>query len=295
MGDGMRIMRQPESGARLRRGAATQVIAVSGGKGGVGKTTLSVNLGAALARSGQQVLLLDGDLSLANIDVQLGLTPRYTLEHVLKGERTLAEILQPAGERLHVVPAASGVGRMARLSNAEHAAIVHAFATLPHRYDTLLVDTAAGLGEQVLQLASAAAHVLIVLCDEPASLTDAYGLIKVLSRDCGVRRFQVLANRVAHGDSGELLFRRLQKVTDRYLDAHLAYAGEVPEDPLLIKAVRAQRAVVNAYPGSPAARALQALAAKVTGWSPPEAASGRIEFFFERLQAQRERRLQVVK
>ena len=170
-----------------------------------------------------------------------------------------------------------------------------AFATLPQHYDTLLVDTAAGLGEQVLQLAAAAAHVLVVLCDEPASLTDAYGLIKVLSRECGVRRFQVLANRVAHGDSGELLFRRLQKVTDRYLDAHLGYAGEVPDDPMLLKAVRAQRAVVNAYPGSPSARALQKLATKVGEWSLPAAGSGRIEFFFERLQAQRERRLQVVK
>lgn len=288
-------MLQPEAGSRLKKGPATQVIAVSGGKGGIGKTTLAVNLGAALARSGKQVLLLDGDLGLANIDVQLGLTPRYTLEHVLNGERTLAEILQPAGERLQVVPAASGAARMARLSSAEHAAIVRAFATLPQAFDTLLVDTAAGLGEQVLQLASAAAHVLIVLCDEPASLTDAYGLIKVLSRECGVRNFQVLANRVPQGDSGEPLFRRLQKVTDRYLDAHLSFAGEVPDDPMLLKAVRAQRAVVNAYPGSPAARALQRLAGRIGDWAPPDSGGGRIEFFFERLHAQRGRRLQVVK
>ena len=184
---------------------------------------------------------------------------------------------------------------MARLTAAEHTAIVHAFATLPQPFDTLLVDTAAGIGEQVLQLAAAAAHVLIVLCDEPASLTDAYGLIKVLSRDCGVHRFQVLANRVAHGDSGEALFRRLQKVTDRYLDVHLQFAGEIPEDPLLIKAVRSQRAVVHAYPGSPSARALARLAASAGDWVQPVAASGRIEFFFERLHAQRERRLQVVK
>jgi flagellar biosynthesis protein FlhG len=288
-------MRQPDTANRLRKAPVTQVIAVSGGKGGVGKTTLAVNLGAALAQSGQRVLLLDGDLGLANIDVHLGLTPRYTLQHVLSGERTLAEVIQPVGERLHVVPAASGVARMARLSSAEHAAVVQAFATLPQSFDTLLVDTAAGIGEQVLQLAAAAAHVLIVLCDEPASLTDAYGLIKVLSRDCGVRRFQVLANRVAQGDSGEALFRRLQTVTDRYLDVQLQYAGEIPEDPLLIKAVRSQRAVVQAYPGSPAARALTRLAGRTRDWVQPVAGSGRIEFFFERLHAQRERRLQVVK
>lgn len=288
-------MRQPDSAMRLKKHTTTQVIAVSGGKGGVGKTTLSINLGAALAHSGQRVLLLDGDFGLANIDVQLGLTPRYTLQHVLSGERTLAEIIQPVGERLHVVPAASGVASMARLSSAEHAAIIQAFANLPQSFDTLLVDTAAGIGEQVLQMAAAAAHVLIVLCDEPSSLTDAYGLIKVLSRDCGVRRFQVLANRIAHGESGEALFRRLQKVTDRYLEVQLQYAGEVPEDPLLNKAVRSQRAVVRAYPGSPAARSLSRIAARTLEWTQPDAASGRIEFFFERLNANRARRLRVVK
>lgn len=288
-------MQRPDSAMRLKKNPATQVIAVSGGKGGVGKTTLSVNLGAALAQAGQRVLLLDGDFGLANIDVQLGLTPRYTLQHLLAGERTLAEIIQPVGERLHVVPAASGVAGMARLSSAEHAAVVQAFATLPQSFDTLLVDTAAGIGEQVLQLAAAAAHVLVVLCDEPASLTDAYGLIKVLSRDCGVRDFQVLANRVAHGESGEALFRRLQKVTDRYLDVQLQYAGEVPEDPLLIKAVRAQRAVVQAYPGSPSARALSRVAARAREWARPGTGNGRIEFFFERLHATREPRLRVVK
>jgi len=287
-------MQQPDHSRNLKK-STTQVIAVSGGKGGVGKTTLAVNLGAALANAGQRVLLLDGDFGLANIDVQLGLTPRYTLQHVLSGERTLAEIIQPVSERLYVVPSASGVASMARLSTTEHAAIVQAFATLPQSFDTLLVDTAAGIGEQVLQLASAAAHVLIVLCDEPASLTDAYGLIKVLGRDCGVRRFQILSNRVSHGESGEMLFRRLQKVTDRYLDVQLQYAGEVPEDPLLVKAVRSQRAVVQAYPGSPSARALSLLAARTREWRLPSAGTGRIEFFFERLQANRERRLQVVK
>ena len=288
-------MRQPDRIVRLSKAAATRVVAVSGGKGGVGKTALTVNLGASLAQAGQRVLLLDGDLGLANIDVQLGLMPRHTLQHVLCGERQLAEIIQPAGDGLHVVPGASGVAHMARLGGSEHAAIVRAFATLPESFDTLLVDTAAGLGDQVLQLAAAAGHVLIVLCDEPASLTDAYGLIKVLSRDCGVRNFHVLTNRVAAGESGEAPYRRLQKVTDRYLDVHLQYAGEVPEDPLMAKAIRLQRAVVRAYPGSPSARALARAAARIGDWPQPAAASGRIEFFFERLQAQRERRLQVVK
>ncbi len=239
---------QPHNSAA--RTAPVQVIAVSGGKGGVGKTTVSVNLAAAMAAAGRRVLLLDGDLGLANVDVLLGLTPRYTLQQVVSGERRLEEVLVDARPNLRVAPAASGVSRMANLDAASHAAIVHAFATLPERFDTLIVDTAAGIGDSVQRFTAAAQHVLVVLRDEPASLTDAYALIKVLSRDNGVRRFRVLVNMMREGASGELLFRRLQRVTDRYLDVQLEYAGDLPEDRQLLKAVRAQRTVIEAFPNS---------------------------------------------
>jgi flagellar biosynthesis protein FlhG len=274
---------------------ATRTIAVTGGKGGVGKTSMAVNLAAALAQKGERVLLLDGDLGLANIDVQLGLTPHYTLQHVLSGERELCEIVQCAAERLFVIPAASGVARMARLTPTEQAAIIQAFASLTDRFDTLIIDTAAGIGDSVLQFAAAAEQVLVVLCDEPASLTDAYGLIKVLNRECGVKRCQVLTNRTMDAADGDLLFRRLQRVTDRYLEVQLLHLGDVPDDPLLIKANRSQRTLLSAYPGAPASRALARLAAQIQRWPRCATSSGRIEFFFERLHAQRGRRLQVVK
>lgn len=267
------------------RTAPVQVIAVSGGKGGVGKTTVSVNLAAAMAAAGRRVLLLDGDLGLANVDVLLGLTPRYTLQQVVSGERRLEEVLVDARPNLRVAPASSGVSRMANLDTASHAAIVHAFATLPERFDTLIVDTAAGIGDSVQRFTAAAQHVLVVLRDEPASLTDAYALIKVLSRDNGVRRFRVLVNMMREGASGELLFRRLQRVTDRYLDVQLEYAGDLPEDRQLLKAVRAQRTVIEAFPNSVAARALRQLATRIREWPAPDAPSGRLEFFFERLLA----------
>ncbi len=274
---------QPHNSAA--RTAPVQVIAVSGGKGGVGKTTVSVNLAAAMAAAGRRVLLLDGDLGLANVDVLLGLTPRYTLQQVVSGERRLEEVLVDARPNLRVAPAASGVSRMANLDAASHAAIVHAFATLPERFDTLIVDTAAGIGDSVQRFTAAAQHVLVVLRDEPASLTDAYALIKVLSRDNGVRRFRVLVNMMREGASGELLFRRLQRVTDRYLDVQLEYAGDLPEDRQLLKAVRAQRTVIEAFPNSVAARALRQLATRMREWPAPDAPSGRLEFFFERLLA----------
>lgn len=284
----------PEQRNHTKAGRTVQTIAVTGGKGGIGKSSVSINLATALAQTGQRVLLLDGDLGLANVDVLLGLTPRFTIENVLSGERGLEEILLTTRDGVQVVPAASGVSRMAELSATEHAAIVRGFATLPHNFDVLIVDTAAGIGEQVRRFSEAAQQLIVVLCDEPASLTDAYALIKVLSRDHGLRRFQVLANKVRAGQ-GELLFQRLQRVTDRYIDVSLQYAGEIPDDKLLHKSLKAQRAVVEAYPGSPAARALKLLARQCRQWPQQQGQGGRLEFFFERLFTAPQPRLKVVK
>src|SRR5579863_7837383 len=190
----------------MELGAPVQVIAVSGGKGGTGKTSVAVNLATALAQMGRKIMLLDGDLGLANVDVLLGLTPRYTLEHVLKGERTLEEVILHTGSGVRVVPASSGVARMAMLSATEQSGIVQAFSTLPGALDVLIVDTAAGIGEQVLHFCQAAQQVLVVLRDEPTSLTDAYALIKLLSRDRGVHQIRVVTNLTRHADQGQMAF-----------------------------------------------------------------------------------------
>src|SRR6187549_2404309 len=149
-----------------------QVIAVTGGKGGVGKTSVAVNLAAALAEQGKRVLLLDGDLGLANVDVLLGLTPKHTLEHVLDGRCTLEEAVVQAPAGFSVIPGASGVSRMAELSTSEHLGLVQAFSHLTAGLDVLIVDTAAGISDSVRQFCQAAQHVLLVVRDEPASLTD---------------------------------------------------------------------------------------------------------------------------
>lgn len=260
-----------------------QVIAVTGGKGGVGKTCVAVNLAAALAAQHRRVLLLDGDLGLANADVQLGVTPRHTLEHVLDGRCTLEEAVidTPAGFRL--IPAASGVARLASLTTAEHLGLVQAFSHLTLGLDTLIVDTAAGIADSVRQFCQAAQHVLVVVNDEPASLTDAYALIKVLHRTHGLGRFHVLANRTPAGASGEMLFRKLERVTDRFLDVVLEYAGEIPEDSFVRSAVRTQRCVVGAYPSCAASRAFTRLATRATRWGAAHSPRGNIEFFIERL------------
>ena len=218
----MRSAEKPLAGAKLRGlGEPVQVIAVTGGKGGVGKTSISVNLAAALAAAGRRVMLLDGDLGLANVDVFLGLSPRYTLAHVLAGERTLDEILIEAPQGFKVVPAASGLARLANLDAAAHLALVQAFSSLAARLDALIIDTAAGIAHGVTQFSQAAQHVLVVICDEPASLTDAYALVKVLSRQHGVSRFRVVANMTRSPGAGSELFRRFERVTGRFLDVVL--------------------------------------------------------------------------
>ncbi len=270
----------------LRKMASPQpvrVIAITSGKGGVGKTNVSVNLGVALADSGKDVVLMDADLGLANVDVMLGLQSVYNLSHVIEGERALDEIIISGPSGIKIVPASSGVEKMGSLTGAEHAGLIRAFSELSFRLDVLLVDTAAGISDSVISFSRASQEVVIVVCDEPASITDAYALIKLLSREYGVFRFRILANMTHSAQEGHELFRKISRVTDQYLDVMLDYMGSVPYDEYLRKAVRRQRAVVQAYPRSRAAQAFKNLARKADNWHAPERAGGHLEFFVERL------------
>ena len=271
-----------------------RVIAVTGGKGGVGKTTVSVNLATGLANAGRRVVLLDGDLGLANVDVLLGLSPRYTLAHVLNGERTLDEIMVTAKQGFKIVPAASGAANLAGMGGAGHLSLVQAFSSIATRLDVLIIDTAAGIAPGVLQFSQAAQHVLVVVTDEPASITDAYALIKVLSRDHDVRRFRVVANMSrAHGE-GETLFNKLERVTSRFLDVILDYSGEIPDDEYLRRAIKLQRPVLDVHPASPSGRAFKKLAAAADTWPVPAGPRGNLEFFVERLVRRPAAQLEVV-
>jgi len=268
---------------RLVAPRPVRVVAVTGGKGGVGKTNVSVNLAIALAELERRVMLLDADLGLANVDVVLGLHPPYDLSHVIRGERELQEVVMQGPGGIQVIPGASGVRQMAALSEAEHAGLIQAFSDLGADLDTLVVDTAAGISDTVISFARAAHEVLVVVCDEPASLTDAYAIIKLLNRDHGQSRFRVLANMVQSNQEGHELYNKLCRVTDRYLDVMLGYMGCIPHDEALRKAVRGQRAVVQAYPRSRVAQAFRSLARKIDALPMPMGANGQLQFFVERL------------
>lgn len=260
-----------------------QVIAVTGGKGGVGKTNCSVNMAIAMAAEGRNVLLMDADLGLANVDVLLGLRPMYNLSHVLDGVCTLedAVIIGPHG--VQIIPASSGIKRMAELGPMEHAGIIQAFSEFKRPVDTLIIDTAAGISDSVISFSQASQHVLVVVCDEPASMTDAYALIKVLNQTSSVDHFHVISNMVRSAQQGRELFEKLMAVTDKFLDVNMNYLGMVPQDDYLKKAIQRRMSVIDAYPGAPSALAFKKLIAQVEKLGIPDGPRGNLEFFIERL------------
>ena len=268
---------------KMKKMNPVRVIAVTSGKGGVGKTNLSVNLGLALSELGRRVALLDADMGLANVDVLLGMYPKFNLSHVLKGEKTLNEIIVQGPAGLQVIPAASGLQHMSDLSTVEQAAIIRAFSDFNQDLDVLIVDTAAGISPSVVNFARACQEVIVVVCDEPTSLTDAYAFIKLLNRDYGLSRFHILANMVQSNQQGQALFQKLTKVTDRYLDVTLNYAGTIPYDDYLRKAVQQQNPVLLEYPRSKASLAMKNIARQINSWPLKAQAGGYLEFFVERM------------
>ena len=272
-----------QSLASAAAAGGTRVIAVTSGKGGVGKTTVSINLAVALRQFGHEVLLLDADLGLANVDVLLGLTPARSLAEVVSGDCELAEVILPGPAGIGIVPAASGIQRMAELDVRERAGIIGAFSELERKLDFMVVDTAAGIAANTLEFCDASHEVLVVVCDDPASLTDSYATIKVLNQRSGRNRFRVLVNQVQDEPAAVRLFTRLLEVTDRYLDVGLDFAGQVPYDPRIGQAARRRRCLLEVAADGPAGRAFKNLARTTDNWPRPRWASGRMEFFVERM------------
>jgi len=231
--------------------ASPRVISISSGKGGVGKTFTAVHLAAHAARNGQKVLLIDADLGLANVDVMLGLNASGTMRNLLSGDTALGDLIMPCSQGFDVLPGGSGMYELTSLNVSEQQIILDSLREAGRQYDLILIDTAAGIGENVLYFASAAETALVVLTPDPTSLTDAYALIKVLSRQRDVRRFMILINQTDEID-GHITFKRLLSVTDRYLDVYLDYVGHVPQHSAVRKAIQQQRLLgesdANVYP-----------------------------------------------
>ncbi|MGN0916123.1 MAG: MinD/ParA family protein [Succinivibrio sp.] len=260
-----------------------KVITVTGGKGGVGKSSVSLNIAVALCQMGKKVMIFDADLGLANIDVMLGLKVDKNLGHVLSGECELKDILQTGPHGLRIVPASSGLKQMVELSVEQHAGLIRAFSSLKEDIDYFIVDTAAGISDMVLSFCRAAQDVLMVVCNEPTSVADAYAQMKVLSRDYGVKKFKIIGNQLHSLDEGKLMYQKLVTVTERFIDATLELVACIPVDMNMRKAIRQRSCVVDVFPTSPASRAFKTLASRITTWPIPEVAGGHLEFFVENL------------
>lgn len=238
----------------------TRVLSVASGKGGVGKSNLSVNLAIALAQSGERVIVMDADMSLANVDVLLGLSPQHTLLDVLLGQKQLIEVLMPGPGNIRIIPATSGIRRLAEMTEEETQRLVVQLNKLAPYVDTLIVDTAAGIAPSVVQFCRAADQVLVVVLDEPTSVTDAYALIKVLVTEYGVQNIQIVTNMVDGDFQGQILFEKLKTATSQFFNFTPQYLGFIPRDTALRQAVRRQKAVLLDNPSAPASKAIVELA-----------------------------------
>ncbi len=258
-----------------------RVIAITSGKGGVGKTNITANLAYLLSQMKKKALILDADMGLANIDLILGLTPPYNLYHVLKGERTLAETLIHGPGGMMILPSASGILEMADLSRGQKLTLLDELNTLKEDLDFMLIDTAAGIASNVMYFNAAAKEIIVVASGELTSLTDAYALIKVLYQRHAKKRFRLLVNMVKTPAEAKEVYRKLSQATDHFLNLSIEYLGYVVQDEKLSDAVRQQRAMAEIYPQAPASKCLLAVAEKLCREKPENDGNGSMQFFWE--------------
>ncbi len=241
----------------------SKTIAVTSGKGGVGKTLTTVHLAMAARRMGYDVMILDGDLGLANVDVVLGLHARYTLQDVLDGQVDINEIVLSGPMGMGILPSGSGIANMANLSLVQRIALLDHFARLNRSPDVLLIDTGAGISDNVMHFNSSADEVIIIATPEPHAMTDAYATIKVLCENHGVNRVHLLVNMVRHESEGAKVYERISDVARRFLNCKVEYIGSVPHDPQQQRSVAARRAVSESSISTTAGQAWNQIARKL--------------------------------
>jgi flagellar biosynthesis protein FlhG len=261
--------------------APARVFAITSGKGGVGKTNVVANLAAALAMAGKRVTVVDGDLGLANLDLLLDVNPQYTLADFFAGRRALTDIFVTSPLGITLLPAASGAPQVTTLNHEQKISFLSALDALPQESNVMLVDTASGISDVVTYFASAAHEIVLVITPEPASLTDAYALVKILASVHGEKHFWVLANTVEDEAEARRLFGALTHMTQRLLPVSFDLLGWIPRDPALPCAVTQRRTVMETAPHSPAARAFTVLARRLADTAAKTArVKGGLQFFF---------------
>lgn len=279
MHDQATILRKMASDQNAAPKRSLRVISVTSGKGGVGKTNFTVNLALALMDFGYRVIILDGDLGLANVDIACGITPRFTLEHLLSGEKTIEEILISGPKGLGILPGGSGVQDLANIERSHLENVIRNLGRLEGLADILIIDTGAGLGHTVMNFLEASDDVILLTTPEPTSLTDAYGILKALRSDEQEEKkiqVNVVVNRVSREADARATYERLENAVHKFLQGSVSLLGWVYEDPLVGKAIMNQEPLAISYPTSEAYRCIQWIAGSVSGLylAPPRKAGG---------------------
>lgn len=271
-----------EDGQDGRR--ATRVMAVSSGKGGVGKTNSVVNLAIAFSRMGKKVLLLDADLGLGNLDVLLGLAPRYNISHLLRGEKSIDEVLVEGPEGIMILPASSGVHELTALATEDRIALASHLEALGDGFDIMMIDTGAGISSNVLFFNTSAQEIVVVVTPEPTSITDAYALMKVMNKRHGERRFRLLVNSVKTRKEGLEVYRKISLAAERFLNVSVEYLGPVLQDDNVNRSVIRQKAVMELYPQTKASQCYQEIAKEIICELPVQSGlKGGMQFFWRQL------------
>jgi flagellar biosynthesis protein FlhG len=262
-----------------------RVIAVTSGKGGVGKTSIVANLALALTGYGVRVVVLDADVGLANLDIVLGLTPKYTLQHVFQEQVPIGKVLVDGPGGMKIIPSSSGVQELAELSPSQRLHLLAALETLYGQVDVLLIDTGAGISSNVMYFNMAAQEILVVVTSEPTSFTDAYALIKVLSLKYGKNRFKILVNAVKSPREAMEVFRNLSSVAQEFLSVSTDYWGYILFDEVVARAVKRRKAVLELFPQSEASRCFCSLAEKTMETPPDHLSRDTVRLFWQTLLA----------
>jgi flagellar biosynthesis protein FlhG len=240
-----------------------KILAVTSGKGGVGKTNVVANLSVSLSELGRKVVVLDADFGLANIDVLLGLTPRYHLGHVLFGNKTLTEIMVPGPKGIRIIPASSGLQRMSELTLAQRNHLVSSFTNLDSDTDFFIIDTAAGISRNVIHFLLSAQEVIVVSAPEPTAIVDAYAVIKIILAEDHNKPVRILINSVENAQDAHEVFCQINSVVKRFLNREIDYLGHIERDSHVPQAVRSQMVVTHRFPNAPASRCFRELARRI--------------------------------
>jgi len=280
--------RDMRDGIKLSKFGAGQsfprVISVTSGKGGVGKTNIVGNLAIAFKMLGKRVLILDGDLGLANIDIIFGLNPAYNIKHVISGEKDLADVIVNGPRGIRIIPAGSGLHELVHLSQGEKLNLLNEFDRLDEAFDIFLIDTGAGISSNIMYFNMASEERIVVVTSEPTSITDAYALMKVLFKKYGTNTFKLLVNMVESTRDAKSVFLNLSNAVEHFLsDISLEYLGFVPKDENVARAVKQQRAVIECYPESASSKEFHELACRLLASSKDMASDGNIKFFWRKL------------